>query len=233
MGDGTGRAVNQETVRILVADDHALLREALCGLLRSEPGFEVVAQAGSGTETVRLAAQHRPDVVVLDIEMPENDPATTVRRLLGQDPSLRVIVLSMYDDQPLVRELLSEGISGYLHKSTGRETLVSAIRERDTSARRRVTLSVSVESFDQQPPRTVGPGDLSARELQVLACVADALSNRQIAGRLGIAESTVKRHIQNIFAKLDAVSRIDAVNKATARSLIPAPLKPGGRRPAP
>lgn len=232
MDDKEELAINQETVRILVADDHRLLREALCDLLRSEPDFEVVAQACSGTETVRLAAEHRPDVVILDIEMPENDPATTVRRLLSRDPSLRVIVLSMYDDQPLVRELLSQGVSGYLHKSTGRETLVSAIRERDTGARRRVTLSVSAESLGPQPPKMLSSGDLSARELQVLACVADALSNRQIAGRLGITESTVKRHVQNIFAKLDAVSRLDAVNKAAARSLIAAPLKTGGRRPA-
>ena len=86
-----------DPIRILVADDHVLLREALCELLGAEAGFEVVAQAGSGTEAVRLAAGHRPDVLLLDIEMPENDPPETVRRLLAQQPGLRIIVLSMYD----------------------------------------------------------------------------------------------------------------------------------------
>lgn len=213
--------MNHDVVRILVADDHSLLREALCNLLGAEPGFEIVAQAGSGEAAVRLAAEHGPDVVLLDIEMPENNPSTTVRRLLGQDPELRIIVLSMYDDQHLVRELLSLGVSGYLHKSTGRETLVSAIREHGNGDRRRVTLSVSVDSLDPRLADQPGPGSLSARELQVLACVADALSNRQIASRLGITEGTVKRHLRNIFGKLNAVSRIDAVNKAAARSLIP------------
>ncbi|MFD0329514.1 response regulator transcription factor [Streptacidiphilus monticola] len=93
----------EQPVRILVADDHTLLREALCDLLAAEPGFEVVAQAATGTETVRLAAAYRPDVVVLDIEMPENDPPTTVRRLLDQLPDVRIIVLSMDDSQFLVQ----------------------------------------------------------------------------------------------------------------------------------
>ncbi|MDT3398055.1 response regulator transcription factor [Streptomyces sp. B1866] len=211
---------DEETLRILVADDHTLLREALCDLLRLEPGFEIVAQAGNGEDAVRLAAQHRPDVVLLDIEMPRNDPPVTVRRLLQRDPALRIIVLSMYDGRHLVQELLSLGVRGYLHKSTGRETLVTAIRSGDGD-RRTVTVSVSPESLREAAPEPEGGGPLSERELEVLGHVAEAMSNRQIAGRLGIAEGTVKRHLRNIFSKLDAVSRIDAVNKATERALLP------------
>ncbi|WP_406838529.1 response regulator [Streptomyces sp. AHU1] len=214
------------TVRILVADDHTLLREALCDLLRTEPGFQVVAQAGNGEDAVRLAAEHRPDVVLLDIEMPRNDPPMTVRRLLERDPGLRIIVLSMYDGQQLVQELLRLGVSGYLHKSAGRETLVSAVRDGDGGSGRTVTVSVSPASLRAEP--ATPEGTLSEREVEVLGLVAQAMSNRQIAVRLGIAEGTIKRHMRNIFAKLDAVSRIDAVNKAVERRLIPAP----GRVPA-
>ena len=221
--------MTDETVRILVADDHILLRGALCGLLDAEPGFEVVAQAGTGTEAIRMAGQYRPDVVLLDIEMPENDPSVTVQRILRQDPGTRIIVLSMSDGRYLVNELLSLGVSGYLHKSVNRETLVSAIRQRQDNGRRTITVAVAPESL-----RGLGPGEsadeqtLSDREIEVLTCTAQALSNRQIAARLGITEGTVKRHLRNIFTKLDAVSRIDAVNKAVERSLIGTPARGGG-----
>ncbi|MCC9311312.1 response regulator transcription factor [Kitasatospora sp. RB6PN24] len=217
-------------VRILVADDHTLLREALCELLATEPGFEVVAQAGTGTETVALAARHRPDVLLLDIEMPENDPPVTVRRLLAQQPGLRIIVLSMDDGRRLVQELLALGVCGYLHKSVSRQTLVSTIRQRD-DGRHTVTVSVGPRSVWQGGGAGADelPGGLSQREVEVLEWTAQALSNRQIAGRLGITEGTVKRHLRNIFGKLDAVSRIDAVNKAVELELIP-PLGGRGRR---
>ncbi|MFE6763920.1 response regulator [Streptomyces sp. NPDC057689] len=219
-----------ESVRILVADDHTLLREALCDLLRSEPGFEIVAQAGNGEDAIRLAAAHRPDVVLLDIEMPRNDPPATVRRLLQGDPGLRIIVLSMYDGQQLVQELLHLGISGYLHKSTGRETLISAVRSREGGGElRTVTVSVSPDSLRAPQPAPDSAGGLSDREAEVLTLVAQAMSNRQIAVKLGIAEGTIKRHMRNIFTKLDAVSRIDAVNKAVERGLLPQPDPPRRR----
>ncbi|WP_079032370.1 response regulator [Streptomyces specialis] len=218
---GPADAAAPRTVRILVADDHILLREALCDLLRSEPGLQIVAQAGDGEEVVRLAAEHRPDVVLLDIEMPRNEPAVTVRRLLERDPMLRIIVLSMYDGPHFVQDLLALGVRGYLHKSTGRETLVTAVRGRDDGERRTVTLSVSAHSLRGTSPEREDDDVLSEREVQVLTRVSRAMSNRQIASELGIAEGTVKRHMRNIFTKLDAVSRIDAVNKATERALLP------------
>ncbi|ATL65633.1 response regulator [Nocardia terpenica] len=210
-------------IRILVADDHTLLRDALCDLLRSEPDFEIVAQAGTGTATVQLAAEHRPDVLLLDIEMPESNPPETVRRLLTNQPTLRIIVLSMHDEQQLVHQLLSLGVRGYLNKGTERQTLVSAIRQSVVEGPRTVTLSVSPDSLRARAEEPEDPGTLSMREREVLALVAEALSNRQIAGRLGITEGTVKRHLRNIFTKLDAVSRIDAVNRAMERSLIGGP----------
>ncbi|MFI5781895.1 response regulator [Nocardia sp. NPDC051570] len=213
--------MSQNPIRILVADDHTLLREALCDLLRVEPDFEIVAQVGTGTATIQQAGEHRPDVLLLDLEMPESNPPETVRRLLAQDPALRIIVLSMHDAQQLVQQLLSLGVRGYLHKGAGRHTLVSAIRQSVGDGQQTVTLSVSPESLRARVEEPEDPGTLSSREREVLGLVAEALSNRQIATRLGVTEATVKRHLRNIFTKLEAVSRIDAVNRAVERSLIP------------
>ncbi|WP_278260503.1 response regulator transcription factor [Nocardia sp. AG03] len=210
-----------QPIRILVADDHTLLREALCDLLRAEPDFEVVVQAGTGTAAIELAAEHRPDVLLLDLEMPQSDPPETVRRLLAQDPALRIIVLSMHDGQQLVQQLLSLGVRGYLHKGAGRQTLISAIRQSVGEGPQTITLSVSPASLFARAEEPEESTVLSAREREVLVLVAEARSNRQIASSLGITEATVKRHLRNIFAKLDAVSRIDAVNRAVELSLIP------------
>jgi DNA-binding NarL/FixJ family response regulator len=208
-----------DRVRILIADDHTLLREALCDVLRAEPDFQIVAEAGDGESAVTMAASSRPDVALLDIEMPGNRPVETVRRLHDASPDTHVIILSMYADSALIQELLGQGIRGYLHKSVSRQDLASAIRAvcRDAD---RVVISVSREGAKRVNAPASGP--LSAREQEVLTLVADAMSNRQIAGQLSITEGTVKRHLRNIFGKLGAVSRIDAVNKAVAASLIPA-----------
>ncbi|PYC64743.1 DNA-binding response regulator [Streptomyces tateyamensis] len=200
-----------ERVRILVADDHTLLREALCELLGTEPGFEVVGQAGNGAEAVRLAARHRPDVVLLDVQMPQNDPPVTVQRILSGDPRTRIIVLTMDDSPQLVAQLRAAGVQGYLHKSVSRDRLVAAVRQRTAA---------EDDGLPPAPQREPAAGGLSARELEVLHWAARALSNRQIGSRLGITEGTVKRHLRNIFGKLDAVSRIDAVNIAIDRGLI-------------
>jgi len=198
-------------ISILVVDDHTLLREALSDILLAEQDFRVVGAAGDGDTAVALATQTRPDVVLLDIEMPPNQPARTVRRLHGASPTSKVIILSMHDDPQLVRDLLEIGICGYLHKSVGRRDLANAIRAaRDDD--QRVTILVSRETATQVSK--AGPGVLTTRELEILALVAKAMSNRQIATQLAISEGTVKRHLRNVFGKLGAVSRIDAVNKA-------------------
>lgn len=223
---------DERPVRILLADDHTLLREALGEVLHAHPDFEVIAEVGTGEEAVRLAAEHRPDVVLLDVEMPHHNVADTVRTLRRIVPPPHIIVLSMYDDPKLVRELLALGVRGYLHKNVSRESLISAIRGLTTGDHTVVTVAVSRNTFATE----AGPDDdadspaLSAREREVLRYVAAALSNRQIANRIGVTEGTVKRHLHNIFAKLDAVSRIDAVNKATKMSLITGPVGTRGYR---
>lgn len=220
-----------------MADDHTLLREALCDVLRTEPDFEIVADVGDGDTVVQVAAGLRPDVILLDVEMPGTPTADTVPRLQRTVPEARVVVLSMHDDPRLMQGLLRLGVRAYLHKSVSRLELVTAIR--------------SVAATDRPLVLTVAPASetgsrgrvLSRREREVVTLVAQAQSNRQIASQLSITEGTVKRHLRNIFGKLGAVSRLDAVNKALAAAEIqPAagtvpgaqrgganpPLEPGG-----
>ncbi|MGR6913137.1 response regulator [[Actinomadura] parvosata] len=209
--------MTDEPTTVLLVDDHTIVREGVRKILESEKDMVVVGQAGDGRGAVALAAEKKPDVVLLDVEIPGDDVETTVTRLRKVSPRSQVIILSMYDGAHLLKSLLAIGIRGYLLKSVSMYELVSAVR----SARvddGRVLLSVSRESLAQaeQEPSEV----LSQREREILELTAQAMSNAQIGSRLSLTEATVKRHMRNIFAKLGAVSRIDAVNKAMSASLI-------------
>jgi DNA-binding NarL/FixJ family response regulator len=197
---------------ILIVDDHALVREGLRGILDRQDDLRVVGEAGDSAVTLAMVSRHRPDVVLLDIEIPGDEVVTTVRRIRQCSPASRVIILSMYEGPQLVQALLTAGIRGYLVKSTHWQELVAAIRA-VCADDDRVVLGVSRDSL-RYTRQEVGAGTLSAREREVLQLVGEALSNSQIASRLSLTEATVKRHLRNIFVKLGAVSRIDAVNKA-------------------
>lgn len=210
------------SLRILIADDHTLFREGIVEILTAAGGLEVVGTAHDGEEAFRKAVELRPDIVVLDVEMPGPEVRETLPRLVRACPRSRVVVLTMHDDVVLARELLALGASAYLVKGSTRHELLSALHSVVVDrGSEHVILSVSQRGFDRvgQAPADV----LSAREREVLGLTAEALSNAQIARRLSIAEGTVKRHLRNIYGKLGAVSRLDAVNKAVAASLIPAP----------
>jgi DNA-binding NarL/FixJ family response regulator len=160
-------------------------------------------------------------VVLLDVEIPGDSATVTLRRIHQLSPRSQVIILSMYDGPDLLRSLLEAGIRGYLLKSASREELLSAIRgTRTVDGPVRLSVSSASLAAVQSAP---GQPRLSQRERQVLQLAAEALSNVQIGHRLGLTEATVKRHLSNIYIKLDAVSRIDAVNKAVAASLITTP----------
>ena len=205
--------INQDDpTTVLIVDDHALVREGVRGILETQPDIRVVGQAGDSTTAVILATEMKPDVVLLDIEIPGGDASTTVREILDCSPQSRVIILSMHESPQLIHAMLTAGVRGYLLKSTYWEELVVAIRTVVTDTER-IVLGVSrqsLQTFQQEP----GTSALTVREREVLALVGEALSNRQIAARLSLTEATVKRHLRNIFVKLGAVSRIDAVNKA-------------------
>ncbi|MGW3078452.1 MULTISPECIES: response regulator [unclassified Kitasatospora] len=212
--------MSDSQVRVLAADDHVLLRTALCNLLTREPDITVVGEAGDGPMAVHQAVQLQPDVILLDLEMPGPGPIETVRQLKTAVPDSRIVVLTMHDDDELVHSLLSEGAFGYLHKSATREVLLAAVR----SAVAGGTILFTPQRPTARPPRPAERPEpqnvLTSRELEVLTCVAEAMSNRQIGRRLGITEGTVKRHLRNIFTKLEATTRLDAVNKAQSARLI-------------
>jgi DNA-binding NarL/FixJ family response regulator len=211
------RTAADASISIALVDDHALFREGLREILESVGDMRIVGEAGDSTAAVTLVAGTRPDVVLLDVEIPGDEVTETVSRIRALSPETRIIILSMYDGPQLLSRLLAAGIRGYLLKSVHRHELIAAVRSvrEDPS---RVVLAVSRNSVAQV--EAAAAPTLSDKELEVLQLAAQALSNSQIARRLGLAEATVKRHMRNIFVKLNAVSRIDAVNKALAASLI-------------
>jgi DNA-binding NarL/FixJ family response regulator len=200
---------------ILIVDDHALLREGLREILQRQDDMRVVSEAADSVTAVALAEREHPDIVLLDIEIPGGTATSTVSEIRSRSPGSDVIILSMYEGPQLVQALLTAGIRGYLLKSVHWQELVVAIRAVRTD-RQRVVLGVSSASLGYARPASA----LSDREREVLALVAEALSNGQIASRLSLTEATVKRHLRNIFVKLGAVSRIDAVNKAAELGLL-------------
>ncbi|MFI2612165.1 response regulator [Kitasatospora sp. NPDC018619] len=208
------------TTRVVLVDDHALVREGVREILESQDDMVVVSEAANSGDAIAQVARHRPDVVLLDVELPDGEPTETVTRMRALSPSSQIIMLSMYDGPQLLRRLINAGIRGYLLKSVCGDELVAAVRGVHRGSDRMV-LAVSRDSLARM--QGVTENVLSARELEILELVAQALSNGQIATRLLITEATVKRHLRNVFAKLGAVSRIDAVNKAIAASLIPPP----------
>jgi DNA-binding NarL/FixJ family response regulator len=226
MGDSGDR------ITVLLVDDHALVREGLREILETQPDITVVGEAQDSATAVALSAGTQPDIVLLDVEIPGGEVTATVNQIRHRSPASRVMILSMYEGPQLVQALLAAGIRGYLLKSIHWQELVVAIRAIRADDDR-IILGVSRESLHavrQEPPHRM----LSARELEVLDLVAQALSNSQIASRLHLTEATVKRHLRNIFAKLGAVSRLDAVNKAKEwqrhQPAAARPRRPGGGR---
>ncbi|GAA3829244.1 response regulator transcription factor [Sphaerisporangium flaviroseum] len=206
------------TISVAIVDDHALFREGLREILEAVHDIAIVGEAGDSSAALELVAETRPDVVLLDVEIPGDEVTETVTRFRSISPETQIIILSMYDGPQLLTRLLAAGICGYLLKSVHRHELIAAVRSvyEDPA---RVVLAVSRHSLAHVEGPPVGV--LSEKEQEVLQLAAQALSNGQIARCLGLAEATVKRHMRNIFVKLNAVSRIDAVNKALAASLIP------------
>ncbi|MFF0572540.1 response regulator [Streptosporangium saharense] len=215
------------TTRVVLVDDHTLVREGVREILESQSDIVVVSEAANSGDGIAQVAQHRPDIVLLDVELPGGEPTETVTRMRELSPSSQIIILSMYDGPQLLRKLINVGIRGYLLKSVDGQELVAAIRSVHRGSDRMV-LAVSRESLGQL--QSSADDVLSARELEILKLVAQALSNSQISTRLMITEATVKRHLRNVFVKLGAVSRIDAVNKAIAASLINPPHGQVNRR---
>jgi DNA-binding NarL/FixJ family response regulator len=222
--------MSNDPITVVLVDDHQLMREGLREILENQSDVQVVGEAGDSASAIALIVEQQPHVVLLDVEIPGGDVTDTVTTLRARAPHTGIVILSMYDGPRLLQRLLALGIRGYLLKSVSRRELVSAIRHAYADDGR-VTLSVSRDSLAQLPSAATVTASLSPRESDVLELAARAMSNAQIAAELYLTEATVKRHLSNIFTKLRAVSRIDAVNKAIAASLIQPPDNRAGRRP--
>lgn len=208
-----------EKIRILLADDHVMLRQGTAALLAREEDLEVVGQAGDGREAVDLAHRLEPDIVVMDVRMPEFSGIEATRRIRAALPSVQVLVLTAHDDDQYVFSLLEVGASGYLLKSAPVSELVDAIRQVEAGesplspsiARKLVVRMSNQGQAAGGSTGESGPAALTSRELEVLGGLAQGMSNRQIAEDLVISDRTVQAHLTNIFAKLGVSSRLEAV----------------------
>jgi DNA-binding NarL/FixJ family response regulator len=215
------------TIRVLLVDDQALFREGLHTLLSVHPDLEVVGEAGNGEEALRLAAATRPDVVLMDVQMPVLDGVAATRRLRAALPACRVILLTTFDDDEYVFEGLRAGAVGYLLKDAPSARLVDAIR---AAARGESFLQPSIAAkvvaeytrlAGSAPPASSSLAEpLTERELEILRLLAEGASNKEIAAKLFLAEGTVKNHVTNILGKLGVTGRLQATNKARELGLL-------------
>jgi DNA-binding NarL/FixJ family response regulator len=207
-------------IRVLLADDHPVVREGLRGLLSVEDDLEIVGEAASGDEAVQLAASLAPDVVLMDLRMPGLDGASATARIMAELPASRVLVLTTYDTDADILRAVEAGATGYLLKDTPTAVLTDAIR---AAARGETVLAPPVAARLVSRMREPSHESLTPRELDVLRLVARGLTNADIGRTLFISEATVKTHLLHAFSKLDVADRTAAVTVAIERGLLPAP----------
>ncbi|MFJ4767682.1 response regulator [Streptomyces uncialis] len=207
-------------LRIVLADDHTVMRAGVAALLAADPGIEIVGEADNGRQAVELAERLAPDVALLDLRMPVMDGVDATARIVAGPAPTRVLILTTYDTDSEIERAVEAGAIGYLLKDTTQEQLSDAIR---AAARGETVLAPRVAerlvARMRQPARIA----LTSREVEVLGGVADGLSNAEIGRRLVIAEATVKTHLLRVFAKLDVSDRTHAVVTALERGLLPRP----------
>ena len=213
-----GEAV--QLIKILIVDDHTLVREGLTTILSRQPDFDVVGEASDGVQAVDVARALHPDVILMDLRMPNMSGVEAMRRINAEDPDIKIIVLTTFDTDEYIFDAVEAGAKGYLLKDTSRDELFAAVRavckgesliEPGVAAR----LITRFQELSQPDPDS-----LSDREVQVLQLVARGSANKQIAAELLISESTVKTHIANIFSKMNVRHRTQAVTQALQKGII-------------
>jgi DNA-binding NarL/FixJ family response regulator len=205
-------------IRLLIADDHPVVRAGLVGMLSDEPGFEVVGEASDGAQAVRIAAATKPDVVLMDLRMPAVDGVEATAQITAAGDA-KVLILTTYESDDQILAAIEAGASGYLLKASPQAEIAAGIR---SVADGQTALSPSVAARLVQRMRSPAPDAvLTAREAEVLQLVARGNSNKQIAVALGIGESTVKTHLLKVFEKLDVADRTRAVTLAMERGILP------------
>jgi DNA-binding NarL/FixJ family response regulator len=207
-------------IRLLIADDHPVVRDGLRAMLATQPDMELVGEAATGTEAVAQARALRPDVVLMDLQMPGLDGPGAIATLREQAPEVRVLVLTTYGTDADITRAVDAGATGYLLKDAPREQLFGAIR---AAARGESVLSPSVATRVLGRMRAPAEEALSPRELEILGAVARGLSNKDIGRRLYVSEATVKTHLLRVFSKLGVDDRTAAVTVALERGIIRLP----------
>lgn len=202
-------------IRILVVDDHPVVRDGVTGMLAGPPDLEVVGEATDGNEAILAAQRLQPDVVLMDLQMPGTDGVAATAMIVGANPGVRVLVLTTYDDAPGIRAALAAGAAGYLLKDTPSDELFAAIR--NVAAGGTALSSAAAASLATTPAPAVS---LTEREVQILERVADGASNRDVAAALYISEATVKTHLIHIYDKLGVSDRTAAVTTALRAGII-------------
>jgi DNA-binding NarL/FixJ family response regulator len=209
----------QGTIRALLADDHTMFRQGLATLLASYEGVEVVAETTNDEGAVTLAQEKKPDVVIMEVQMPPERAKENLKRMREISPPPKVIIVTMLEDPRYVRDLMSVGASAYLVKSSSVEHLLAAIHTAvfDSEAENVV---VGMPRGMLEKTETGANSTVSARELEILLLAARGLSNRQIAEKINVADATVKRHLANAYNKMEVGSRGEAVRKALSEEWI-------------
>ena len=209
-------------IRILVADDHPMLREGLVAVLSTQPDFDIIGEAADGAEVVRLAEELRPDVILLDLEMPDVDGVAALEGLRDAVSAARAIVFTAYDTDERILRSLRAGARGYLLKGASRQEIFDAVRTVHAGGSL-LEPGVTTRLLDHVREGGEQTEPLTPRELEVLALISEGLHNSEIAGRLFVTERTVKFHVSSILAKLGADNRTEAVALAARRGLIRMP----------
>lgn len=210
-------------IRILIADDHAVVRSGLRALLRAAPDLEVVGEAENGEETLRLAETLRPDTILLDLTMPPENGIKTAERLRNDHPEIIVLILTMHEDESLLHEALRAGAAGYVIKRAEESEILQAIRAThhgDIYVHPAMTRALLHQPVTTEHRLGASASPLTPRELDVLRLLAKGNTNRQIAGLLGLSMRTVENHRANLMAKLGLVSRVELVNYAEEHHLL-------------
>lgn len=209
-------------IRVLVADDHPIVRDGLVAILSTQPDIDVVGEAANGREVIDIVARLHPDVLLLDLEMPEMDGVEALRRLRDSDAAVRTIVFTAFDSDERILGAVQAGAQGYLLKGAPRDELFEAVRVvyAGGSLLQPVVTSKLLRSISAGPARTPTTEPLTTRELEVLRLMARGLQNKEIANELIISERTVKFHVSSILQKLNAGNRTEAVTIAIQQNLV-------------
>jgi len=215
-------SLNTQTVRVLIADDQTLFRVGLARLLEEDPRVEIVGQAGDGAEAVKLAGSVTPDVILMDLKMPNLDGIEATRQILAKYPSVKVLLLTTFEADNHVIQALKAGASGYILKDSRPDSIVSSLLA--VMAGERVMASAVANRVLEMLTGTTTPKEfydgLTGREIEILKLLAGGMANKQIAYKLKISEKTVRNHVSNMYEKLNIYDRSQAVLYAVRKGLV-------------